>query len=515
MLKKNLDVKLYIRSAIKNQGRQGKVVILTNGFKGKDELTCVCKISIYPDFSIRHEYTILKSLMEISAWCPYFCKVYKLSNECSNITRGEILKVCNEDLPSTNTSTDFLFIEHVENSRKLHTHIKSHRDINIIWTSIRHVLMALVLSARLHFTHNDLHSSNILMRPCNPALTFLYKVNNKHFLIPTHGYIPIIIDTGFSFIKNVHGKPYYLTSDHTEKGFITHEHVWWSDAKVFLSSVTKELEYYHTDNQDIKSFSNKVHKLWKKIPINRETGWDCIDSRNLSFADYVTEYLYSHGHNSVLIYNRPKYFFEILQSLVILPLEDQELEKKNVEIYFQTFLSQWNHIEKQTQNIDVLQDIFKYMVDLARSHHSDYVSTPTRNYAIARFKHKMLDFIDKIINYFSGIDIKWELMLCGLLCLGRGIEGLLWDCKKDMDVTLNNINKIIPYDNIFEIWEYVNKSIPKLKPIFSKDTILIICDSDNGSNTTVTNLTKEDLTFIHSYSKESTCATALYNKFRK
>ena len=67
------------------------------------------------------------------------------------------------------------------------------------WFSIlMQVIMILITYQRVFsFTHNDLHSSNIMFNDTNKAYLF-YKVSGSYYKVPTFGRIAKIIDFGRS-----------------------------------------------------------------------------------------------------------------------------------------------------------------------------------------------------------------------------------------------------------------------------------------------------------------------------
>ncbi|ABF70605.1 hypothetical protein [Trichoplusia ni ascovirus 2c] len=94
------------------------------------------------------------------------------------------------------------------------------------------ICMALLMAQSSNgFVHNDLHWKNILLVKCDPKLQIMYKYKKRYGdkstitrLIPTHGNIPVIIDYGFAFCKElavVGHNPEALYADHM--GYITYE----------------------------------------------------------------------------------------------------------------------------------------------------------------------------------------------------------------------------------------------------------------------------------------------------
>ncbi len=95
------------------------------------------------------------------------------------------------------------FIEKLEGTLEdLLTENIDELNTDIIISCIFQVSFALTyLQKNFNFTHNDLHINNVMYNMTDKKFLY-YKINNKYFKIPTHGYIFKIIDFGraiFSF----------------------------------------------------------------------------------------------------------------------------------------------------------------------------------------------------------------------------------------------------------------------------------------------------------------------------
>ena len=84
------------------------------------------------------------------------------------------------------------------------------------WTSslFQIVMILVVYQKALWFTHNDLHSNNIMYQETSKKFLF-YKYNDVYYKVPTHGRIFKIIDFGRSIYKF---KNYLYCSDAYKKG---------------------------------------------------------------------------------------------------------------------------------------------------------------------------------------------------------------------------------------------------------------------------------------------------------
>lgn len=93
------------------------------------------------------------------------------------------------------------------------------------------IMMALLMAQQANgFVHNDLHWDNIIVSKCNPNQHILYKykmANSDEIfqrVVPTHGYVPVIIDYGFAycdeFVRENHNME-AVYADHI--GYCTYE----------------------------------------------------------------------------------------------------------------------------------------------------------------------------------------------------------------------------------------------------------------------------------------------------
>ena len=117
--------------------------------------------------------------------------------------------------------------------------IKKKKDtvsVKTIIASIKIIMTSLYCAFKqVGFTHYDLHTSNILMKKCDPDLVFvIHDGSGNAFALPTFGYIPSIIDFGFSYIDTIDNGPMYQSLAHTNVGFVSCAMDKFADTKLFL-----------------------------------------------------------------------------------------------------------------------------------------------------------------------------------------------------------------------------------------------------------------------------------------
>ena len=68
--------------------------------------------------------------------------------------------------------------------------------------------------------------------------------NQTQFCIPTYGYYPVIIDFGFSYIKELEGQSFWSNLNHTDIGMTTDRFDNYADPKLFLVTTSNQLKKY-------------------------------------------------------------------------------------------------------------------------------------------------------------------------------------------------------------------------------------------------------------------------------
>jgi hypothetical protein len=134
-------------------------------------------------------------------------------SDSDNGDRGDYIAILK------NIPCQYLFIEQLEGT--LEDLLPSISEFNnpLILSCLFQISFSLAyLQKHYDFTHNDLHINNIMFQKTDRTFLY-YKLNNKYFKVPTHGYIFKIIDFG-RCIFTFHKKQYYNDSfkKHGEAG---------------------------------------------------------------------------------------------------------------------------------------------------------------------------------------------------------------------------------------------------------------------------------------------------------
>ena len=363
---------LEFHSTFKNPGKQGLVGLLK---LKKEDIKCVFKISQYINYLVQHESVVMKGLNEISRYCPHFCKSI-------GVIKCKIDPKCRKEGNPFNSHVKYpiekevLLCEFIDKSCKFYNYIRAIEKVQekILYSTIKQVLMSITIAQKKKkFTHYDLHSENIMMKRCNKDLVFLYVIDEENqFCVPTFGHYPIIIDFGFSYIEDMDDGPLLPSMGHTDVGFMSDRFDWVSDPKLFLVSVSDELGYKRKSKKS-KKLRRIVENIFHPLKLDWESGWDNYDKKSAS--DYVSSMIDGYNENSKIFEKYECYCLDIIQSLVILPIEQQSYE--NIEVSYKTFLKEWLKIENEISSPFYNLYILKGIVDLARELRAYYMDSNT------------------------------------------------------------------------------------------------------------------------------------------
>lgn len=474
-------------------GKQGVVGLLTSIESDRTETprkgqTYVFKMSQYVNYLIRHEFIVMKSLLSLSPFCPHFCKpVGILSCKVDPKIRKEGNPF--EFKTSHQIHKDVLLTEYVSNANKLYSYIKSERiEEKIVFSTIKQVLMALAIAQKQrNFSHYDLHSDNIMMKKCGKDSVFLYNLPGRtdsdqvgtQFVIPTHGSYPVIIDFGFSYVKDMDGDYMWPSMGHTSVGFMSDRFDWVADPKLFLVTVSGELKY-NRGTKNSKLFRRIVRNFFSELDIEFDSGWD--KNRQPSASDSVTRLLRHDLKLSHLFTEYEYYCIDLIQTLVILPLQEQSYE--NIKIEFTAFLTEFVKIEVAIGNDFYSLCVLKAIVDAAREYKDDYTDLSTRVQAVEAFKNTIYCVIDKLVNFCRPKNVQFEKLICAVLCLSKSMEGVLFKhMTKRMEVKQKEYDRM-PVQSIEEMLGILTYNLPDSYE-YNKNTMIYVFDSVSEDNWSV------------------------------
>ena len=458
-------------------GKQGLVGLLKLKGKEKDK-KYVFKISQCINYLTHHENIVMNGLNKLSAYCPHFVK-----------SIGSIL--CNVDPKCRKQGNPFdiqskypiqkeaLLCEFIDKSCKLYNYIRATDRIseNVLYSTVKQVLMAVAIAQeKKKFSHYDLHSFNVMMRKCNKDVVFLYVFDEENqFAIPTYGHYPVIIDFGFSYISDMDDGPLWASLAHTDVGFMSDRFDWVADPKLFLVTVSGEIKDKRKTKK-ARKFRRIVRNMFYPLELDWLSGWD--EGEEKGACDYVTEMLEDYNPGSSLFEDYEHYCIDILQSLVILPLEEQEYS--DISKPYTIFVKEFLKIENQISSPFYLLYILKGIVDTARYVRAGYMNPETRISAIRTFRLQVAERVTEVANFCKLDSIHYERMLCSLFVLARCMEGVLYDVVTARMNEKEKEYKKLPLQSVIEMYGAVEANLPDDYE-FTKDTTVFVLDSLNES----------------------------------
>jgi len=460
---------LEVQRIFPRPGKQGLVGLMVA--KEDKSLVYVFKISQYINYLVQHELTVMNSLNEIASYCPNFCRSVGavIGHVDPNKRKGGNPFECESKY---RIEKEILLAEYLDKSYKFYNYICSKKITeDLLFSTVKQVLLGIAIAQKeKRFTHYDLHSNNIMMKKCSRDLVFLYVIDeNNQFCVATRGAYPVIIDYGFSYTGDMNGEPLWPTLNHTDVGFLSDRFDPIADPKLFLVTVADEI---HEAKKSKKSrqLRNITKNIYNTLPIDWDSGWD--NDIDKCATDHVIKKLAKYGKVSLLFRDHEYYCFDLVQSLIVMPLEKQNIN--GIEVSFLAFLKEFTKIEKEIGTPFYCLYILKGIVDAARIVRADYMVPATRDHAVGYFRHAILERINSIASYCRPKDIHYEKMLCGLYCFSKGLEGLLFQAMEERVADKKIMYKKVPLQTPEEIVAAIDINIPDDYEFNERTTVLVI-----------------------------------------
>jgi hypothetical protein len=471
---------LEFHSSFPHSGKQGVVGLLVDRDNGRKY---IYKISQYLNFIVDQEYEVMSGLNFLREYCPHFCKALgryeaKINDKYRTIDNPFEYDRKRDGVIKANV----LLMEYIDGGRKLYRYIKNENIApEIVMSLIKQTLIAtLIAGEHLRFTHYDLHSNNVLVKKCQPNSAFFYILDeNRTYLTPTYGYIPTIIDFGFSFDRNCENKPFYGSLAHTNVGFVPSVYDQYADSKLFLCSVSTEFKKYKKCDTSI-AFRQLVKNIYHNCNVDLECGWDTFENgESQSISDQLLRQMSSAFKRSEFFKNQGHHIVDILQSLVELPFTSRQTNDR-IDEMAAIFVSEFSKIEKYIQDDFDNMYILKQMITACCKYGMMYKNPESRQQSVNFFKEVVLESIDSVVSYCN-VKFDWERLLCSLLCLSKCIENYCYGkLRKLMSVKKSDYN-MIPLRSPTEIYEAVEANFPSHFQ-YDDETVVYVWDCVERKN---------------------------------
>jgi hypothetical protein len=453
-----------------------KSLLKTSIRKDKDNLI-IYKIGTETPFLCRHEHAVSVSLHELSNFLPNFMRPYDLIKNARADPRQKNPFVSNTyDTKNFNgdekkrsavrsrpkTFSDLALFEYINSSTTLAqlitNNVKGRRPtrvtltedllkinaskIHIINSLLNQLMIAtLIAQQKLLFIHNDLHFDNVLVCNCleRTFALYVFEINGSganndnsdcvvcYALIPTFGYYPVIIDYGFSFSKNLLGGPLLTGIHHNNKGYMNHQYDELTDFKTMLVRLAYSNYKFGTEDSDFQELMKK--ELLKKLPIDRQTGWDETKDVSISkqLVRYIRPFIDSYLKDSFRESFFQKYDYEMVDmigSLIILPLTNKNSD--NLVESLHTFLEEWLKIEKWILSSHMKIFVFKNIIDKIRTDLLD----PMQSFDFRSFQKTLHKIMDEVGNNISLSALNYERFYKSIISLSNCFEAIMYKANQ-------------------------------------------------------------------------------------
>lgn len=471
MISKHMD---FVRSFV-SKGIQGIV-----GFtilKNETHNPLVFKLSTDINRSVEHEYETMEYFNDMRKYCPHFSRSIGMIN--LPISNDFIFESYDNNLFTFDDETiprNILFMEYV-NKLPFYRLCQDCDDKNVIISQILQIMLALQIGQqKKNLTHYDLHTANILMQMCEPNSVFLYKINQKNYLVPTFGFFPMIIDMGISHSDILKGKSMKNTTDNYDHGFQTTEFDKLNDVHHFLLTT---FYYIEVDSEAYDCISNKIKFIFRHLPVLRKSGWKMLPN---DLVDIVLDQLEDdcpRYKRYYLFYEYDKSSLELFNNLITLPMK-RRVDDTNFQNCFSTFMEEYHKmidIDDFAEHdvLFVLREIINNVNLCKEIYNRNSVD------GIDKFKKNIKDNISCVLKDNVNYDIDYEKIFVSAIVFGEKLETIYYDLIEEHKEYIDKKYDQTIVDSPLDMFMYISKN---LTPHFeiNKDTIIYEWDVDNEKN---------------------------------
>ena len=458
----------------KKEGKQGLAGLCKINIDGERK-TMVYKTSRYLNFTSLHEYYVMKSLQSITPFCPYFCEVHDILNVPISPNFREQTNPFATEPNKYTIEGDVLIMDYIK-GKNLYSLVKR-KEIGdrIIFSAMRQTLAAIMIAQNeVNFTHYDLHSSNIILTPCEANSISLFISGENVIYSPTYGAKPVVIDFGFSYSDALRKKPIMSSLAHTDIGFMSYVYDKYSDVKLFLISLAYESKLHREKSPHFKLFRKLVKKIFKPLKVDYTSGWDKGYSE-VSAIDRVNDLISNIEPTSQVLGRYNHFALDLVQNMIKLPLRGKKI--KDLGISFIAIDSELAKLDKEIGSSFHNLYIFKKITEIAFKLRNLYENKAKRKKVVKLFKRKIYSELDKISKYCMP-SLNFERLLCGLLVYSDAVEGVLYrSCKDIWEKKCRDYDKM-KYNSVIDICKYLDKMLPDNYRM-NNTTIVRVSDANN------------------------------------
>ena len=385
-----------------------------HGVVGKckiDNEPYVYKISKYINFTTEHEHQVMMSLSKMKNYCIHFPQPVGVFEKKLDIN----FKVAEDPFRQSKNMfpAQVCIMEDLEESVKFSNFIRN-PDVpdEIIFSILKQLLMAIIFAQKdCEFSHYDLHSSNVLIKKCPFDTVHVYKLDEENtFAIPTYGYYPVIIDFGFSHVKELDDQDVLSPLDYSNIGYTTNLFDTIADAKVLMISLCYEVDDRRPDGKYTKIFDNIVKNLYHELRVEWDCGWDKYDK--LTAIDKISKTLKDYTAESELYSNVEFFCYDLVQYMIEYPLQPKDVS--DLKKSFKMFIREFTKLERDFANDFYRLYLMKSIVLAAKEVKDRYKTGEERVECVRIFKNTIFDEVRKVKKFYDP-QCNFEKLLCGIV----------------------------------------------------------------------------------------------------
>lgn len=274
----------------------------------------------------RQEYVVAENLLKKCGHIPHFLRpiVYIKKTYVSDNPKNVPF---HKNFKENSMCVDTTVFEYLNHCGSLHDFSIHQNHSKILKSSYLQIICAIISAQQnCSFVHNDLHSKNVVLMKCDDNLKFLYKINFsneiKYIFVNTLGYLPIMIDYGFSYSKECENMSLECaeTDNH---GMFTYKY----DE---LSDFIRLMVVAYKSNNLPKSSKLQLYNYLKNTKISLDTSWETVvkksSIKDLEFFFLKSYVLAKHENIEEYDFDEKEYMhicqiLKLLCRIIILPIK--------------------------------------------------------------------------------------------------------------------------------------------------------------------------------------------------
>jgi hypothetical protein len=462
-------------------GAQGKVGIL----KHLDtKVLLIFKIPLRPSCFTRHEYNVMEQFHNSRKYFPHLCLSYGLIKTPVSYTNANPFETTGGTVLA-----EVLLSEYVQDSRCL-SELEFREEVSL--SIFKRVLLTVQFYQRNYgMTHYDLHSDNVLIKKCPRKTIALYLSEKKATVLPTYGYVPIVIDFGFAYMKkitdlyakNEQGYPLYSPMNHTSAGYLGCIYDQHYDTRVFLiNTIPEETE---EEEEGVEVYRQRIKGLFAHQTTNFEKGWDNRSEENCAalMVIYTIEDLEKEQSRCPFIVDNSYDVVTILQELINIPLKNKQ--NGDLRPFYKQFAPEFEKFVSTVTTVLSRLTILRVLVEAAREVRELGESAARTE----KFRTRVLHQIDLSLAYYVPPEkVDYGLLLSSLYGMTECIETIYFRVlTKILKQKREQYRRSL---SVAEIYDYLDTCYPHRIEL-CPDSSLHVYDTDDQLGYTVKSFTPE------------------------